>query len=107
VGILENDWNITLELGTSNSSIKIWKEGQERVAIIDKQFNIIRDAECRYAQLLDPIGDEWDKFRIYPNGSLYFTYPEIDEEKRLHPPNMICFIPVVKYFQPFSARRVI
>jgi hypothetical protein len=97
VGILENDWNITIEVGTSNSSIKIWEDEQERVEIIGEQFKIVRDAKCRYAQLLDK-GDEWDKFMIFPNGSLYFTHPEIDEDKRLNPQENICFIPLVKHF---------
>lgn len=89
----ERDKNVTLNLGPSNSSIKIWEEEEERVVAIDEKFKVVREASCNVGVLLNP-EDEWDKMRIFPNGSIFYTHPGIREEFRYGTPNEFCVIPI-------------
>jgi hypothetical protein len=97
VRALEISWNITLDIGMSNNSIETWDEKDEvHVGAIDKEFHVVHDAWCKHGILLHPEDDEWDAFRIFKNGSLYFNYSEIDAIHRLVPPGKFCIIPIVR-----------
>jgi len=93
----EDQYNITMgQLQNSSIAIKLWDGEEQRDAVVNENFKMIKsDAMCWNPLLLQPEYEEFDHFHILANGTLFFTHPNISENERILSTKNYCIIPSV------------
>jgi hypothetical protein len=103
--IIKNGDEIIISLNrlqnSSSTIMELWEEEEQREAVVNETFRVIRDAHCPYAWDLQPKMDELEEFRILANGSLFYTHPDVSESMRIYSPDDFCVVPMVLKFRIF------